>query len=76
MKNLKVKWMLPQAKTVAYDSAAQRYLYLRKNMFYMTGSYETELDAVKQIGGIAELPKPKCVLEIYFVILLLSNNAS
>lgn len=24
----------------------------------------------------SELPKPKCVLEIYFVILLLSNNAS
>ena len=43
---------------------------------YVTGPSETELDAVKQIGGIAELPKPKCVLEIYFVILLLSNNAS
>lgn len=40
---------------------------------YMNGSCETELDAVKQLG---ELPKPKCVLEIYFVILLLSNNAS
>ena len=26
---------------------------------YMTSSCETELDAVKQLGG---LPKPKCVL--------------
>ena len=43
---------------------------------YVTGSCETELDAVNQIGSITELPKPKCVLEIYFVILLLSNNAS
>ena len=29
---------------------------------YVTGSCETELDAVNQIGGITELPKPKCVL--------------
>jgi hypothetical protein len=43
---------------------------------YVTGSCERELHAVKQIGGIAELPKPKCVLEIYFMILLLSNNTS
>lgn len=43
---------------------------------YVTGPCEAELDAVKQIGGIAQLPKTKCVLEIYFVILLLSNNAS
>ena len=43
---------------------------------YVTGPCEPELDVIKQIGGIAELPKPKCVLEINFVILLLSNNAS
>jgi len=29
---------------------------------YVTGPCETELYAVNQIGGIAELPKPKCVL--------------
>ena len=28
----------------------------------VTGPCETELYAVNQIGGIAELPKPKCVL--------------
>ena len=43
---------------------------------YVTGPCETEFDVFKQIGGIAKLPKPKCVLEVYFVILLLSNNAS
>jgi hypothetical protein len=44
--------------------------------FKQIGPCETELDAVNQISGIAELSKPKCVLEIYFVILLLGNNAS
>ena len=29
---------------------------------YVTGPCETALYAVNQIGGIAELPKPKCVL--------------
>ena len=61
MKNLKVNWLSHQAETAAYDLAPQRYLYLRKNMF-ITGPCEIELDAVNQIGGIAELPKPKCVL--------------
>ena len=62
MKNLKVNWLSHQAETAAYDLAPQCYLYLREEYIYMTGSCETELDAVNQIGGIAELPKPKCVL--------------
>jgi hypothetical protein len=32
---------------------------------YVTGPCETELDVVNQISAIAELSKPKCVLEIY-----------
>ena len=75
MKNLKVNWLLLGGNSRIRLGTAKIFVS-EEEYVYVTGPSETELDAVNQISGIAELSKPKCVLEIYFVILLLGNNAS
>jgi hypothetical protein len=65
MKNLKVKWLSPQAGNSGIRLGTAKISVPEEEYVYVTGPCETELDVVNQISAIAELSKPKCVLEIY-----------